>query len=291
MGESDPHINDREFPQVCAMIRFLFASIALLSVGAIARADLIVYEPFNYAAGTDLSGLGGGTGFAPGSIWSGGANYDVGAGSLSRPGLASDGNRVTSTAQLSGVTQATRRLGQFLNTGTFYMSFLARPEGTLGEGAFNGFFGLYLDSFFGSPGPDIFVGKPGNAANAPWSLEFVGGGSSRATNYRPVVGQTDLLVTRWNLDADTVTLWVNPALGSEPTSFDAQLQVLTVNLTEIGGMTLYSTGAHSLDEIRIGTAYADVVPAAVPEPSSAALLGLLGIAGAVWRRRRLSRSR
>ena len=272
------------------MIRLLFASVVLLFAGSIARADLLLYEPFDYSAGVDLSGRGGGTGFSPGSIWSGGANYDVAAGSLTRPGLASDGNRVTSAAQ-SGVTQVTRRLGQIFSSGTFYMSFLARPEGMLGEGAFNGFFGLYLDSFVGSPGPDIFVGKPGNALDAPWSLEFVGGSSSRASNFRPVVGRTDLLVTRWNLDSDTVTLWVNPALGSEPTSFDAQLQVVTVNLSEIGGMTLYSTGAHSLDEIRIGTTYADVVPAAVPEPSSAALLGLVGVAGVVWRRRKLSRSR
>jgi hypothetical protein len=59
----------------------------------------------------------------------------------------------------------------------------------------------------------------------------------------------------------------------------------------ISNLVIYSTGAFSIDEIRVGTTYADVAP--VPEPSILALLGTgAGAALALaWRRRNRSGKR
>ena len=54
-------------------LTMLMAVGMVLAVGAAARAELLVYEPFDYAAGTNLAGQGGTgleKGFAAGSTWS-----------------------------------------------------------------------------------------------------------------------------------------------------------------------------------------------------------------------------
>ncbi len=81
---------------------------------------------------------------------------------------------------------------------------------------------------------------------------------------------------------DTFTLYVNPTPGgTQPLSGAVKSDT---DVGTISSLSLYSTGAFSVDEIRIGTTYADVVPSAVlpiPEPSSLVLvtLGVLGVHG------------
>jgi hypothetical protein len=111
-------------------------------------------------------------------------------------------------------------------------------------------------------------------------LENRGGLGQSATNYSPASGQTDLIVLKMELQdgKDQFTLWVNRPIGAtDPPSFDGFKGDLDTG--DLSGIALYGTGAFSVDEIRIGTSYADVVPATAPEPGSAVLLALLGAVG------------
>ncbi|MEM7314270.1 MAG: hypothetical protein AAF497_14065 [Planctomycetota bacterium] len=71
-----------------------------------------------------------------------------------------------------------------------------------------------------------------------------------------------VLKSEFENGADTFSLYVNPTPGGpEPVVADA---VSFASVSNVLGLTLYSTGAFSSDEFRIGETFADVVP--VPEP-------------------------
>jgi hypothetical protein len=61
---------------------------------------------------------------------------------------------------------------------------------------------------------------------------------------------------------DIFTLYVNPVPGdSEPTSGAVKSDL---DLGVVSAVGIYSTGGFAVDEIRIGTTFADVTPAANP---------------------------
>ena len=112
------------------------------------HAGLVAYDGFDYSPGASLLGQSGGVGFA--SDWQAGGmnadihtNYDIGAGSLSFGGLATSGNRVVAATLDNGFGGITRDLSIPDAPGSSqYVSFLLRPEGILGQGLANGYFGL-----------------------------------------------------------------------------------------------------------------------------------------------------
>jgi hypothetical protein len=177
----------------------------------------------------------------------------------------------------------TAPLGQ--GDSTVFLSFLVQPVGVLGAGAFNGFFGLALES---AGEPELFIGKPGGGAVNRWVIEDRGGSLQHASALGPVVGETTLLVLKAEFAAagnDRFTLHVNPTPGGpEPATgvvkFDS-------NLGLVQGLTLYSSGAMALDEIRVGETFADVTPVAVPEPGALCTMSLMLLNSAgLWRIRR-----
>jgi hypothetical protein len=253
-----------------------------------AEAALLAYDGFDYApVGSDLSGKNGGFGFS--TPWRPGGfnasintNYDVQSDSLSFGELVTNGHRVRTNA-VTAIAGLTRDLLAPLGVPgtTRYLSFLLRPEGQLHGGAFNGFFGLVLEQ---PSEPELFVGKPGGGAIDRYVLEDRGGGLQVASSNVTVVGQTVFLVLRaqFNAGNDLFTLYINPVPGgSEPA---AGVVKNNSNMSTVAGLTLYSTGAFSIDELRLGETFADVTPA-IPEPASA-LLALCAALSVIGARRR-----
>ena len=254
-----------------------FALLAGCASAECARAELLSYEPFNYAAGTAVVGQGGGgssgfvTPWAPGGFnASQSNNFLVGAGSLQHNNLATTGGRLTSgsTNVISGITRDLAvPLGAPLTTR--YVSFVVEPQAPLHQGAFSGFFGLLFESI---GEPEFYAGKPGGGAIGNYVIENRGGAGQSVSNFLTTPGQTALLVIKAEFTAtgaDRMTLYVNPTPGMpEPTSPSAFKG--DANFGSAHGLTIYSSGAFSLDEIRVGTTFEDVTPA-VPEPAAAVL--------------------
>jgi len=254
---------------------------------------LLSSESFDYSPiGSDVNGKNGGVGWN--SPWQPGAfnagivnNYDIGNGTLLSPLLPGEaGNRAATLAQnaISGLVRDFDAGATVLSTdsATRYLSVLLRPEGALNAGQFNGFFGVYLRGTT----RDIFIGKPGGGALGTYVVEERGGGFQTLATGSPavVLDQTALLVLRADLNngLDSFRLVVNP---TDPISTIPP--PLFLDIGTITGIALYSTGAHSADEIRWGDTFESVVP----EPG---LMGLglplifLAVGASRYRRKRSS---
>ena len=282
----------------------LTASITLVGGFQAARADLIAYESFSDPAGQTLSGMGSGMGFANSwqsatispngsgtSVADNSANYVVQATSLDGGAIPAQGGRVAALAQYSLGSGVTRDLSTPIGApgSTVYISMLLRADGTLNEGASGGFFGLLLNASTTTPSTsqDLFIGKTGGGN---FGLEDRGGNNSHLSSTTAAIGVSDFLVVKAEFSAagtpDKFTLYMNPTATDMGTGIVKQ----DSNLGMVNSMTIYSTGAFSMDELRVGTTLGDVVPAgetvAVPEPASVAMLALAGCGVAAFARRR-----
>lgn len=230
---------------------------ALLVLGVPARAAQIAHEGFTPSFPIYANG---GSGFA--GPWEQGGFNAFASGyvpldrSLCHARLRSSGGSVSGVA-FPAINGAVRNLASPLGAGTVYVSFLIQAQGTLHEGIFNGFFGLTLN---GSLGNDLFIGKPGAGAVSQYVLEHRGGFGQVPSSGSAATGRTTLLVLKAEFAPgnDLFTLYVDPTVGrAEPTSgvIKADLDLGTVS--RIG---IYSSGAFAIDEIRIATSFAEVLP-------------------------------
>jgi hypothetical protein len=271
----------------------VFVIIACL-INTAAYATLTAYDGFNYGpAGSDLQGNNGGFGFSSG--WTAGGfnasihnNYDIASGSLGFGSLLTSGNSVV-TSPVTAISGLTRSLSSPLGAAgtTAYLSFLIEPRGVLNDGVFNGFFGVVFES---ATEPEVFAGKPGAGTLNEYVIEDRGGAGQFPSGVSTVINQTALLVIKaeFGLLSDTFTMYVNPTPGgAEPLSGTVKIG----NIDTIVGLTLYSTGGHAIDELRLGETFADVTPTSrnVPETGPgmfgfAAVLGLLIIGRQVIRK-------
>jgi hypothetical protein len=256
-----------------ASVRLAFLALA---AGAFAlpvsvSAALTIYEPFNYATGS-LSGQNGGFGFASGWTATTGTST-VATPSLSYSTLPSLGNRAT-TAAATATTQ-TRSLTSALGNGTYYISFLLRPDNT--AAANNAEFAL-----IGSTA-NLYVGKPTSGSNYVLDTSASAGGTQNASSVAYANGATVLMVLKATLGAggDSFQLYINPGVSAEPSSGDAAKSGY-----DIGNITsLQFTGnlGFSIDELKVGSAYAD----AVPETGTwGSVFAVLGIGCVAWLRHR-----
>ncbi|WP_043589032.1 PEP-CTERM sorting domain-containing protein [Geminisphaera colitermitum] len=123
--------------------------------------------------------------------------------------------------------------------------------------------------------------------------------NSRTESYPVTATTTYLVVAKISKVGDSVTkynsasIWVNPAYGDASTP-DSSVTGTGTNITSINTIgfqfqNMTSTGSpeYLIDGLVIGTTWADVMPAPVPEPSTcAALAGLAALALTLIRRRK-----
>lgn len=321
----------------------------LTAAGASAAAAPIVYEPFDYAAGTALTpGPGAEVGltipnqYTPHAAYNGSRTVPAGAtdsqhnaapnwiespgtsdevtnalrvagGSLTRAGLpAPVGNRL----QLNdlGPVGAKVPLPQDHASGAIYYSFLLNvnnvADAATGSGSFLA--GLIPSGWSGSNGSQLSAGPlliHGNGTGYSLGIAHRDTAALRQFDDTKVFaqGETVLVVARYDLSAgndnDVARLYLfgagDPIALTEPgaanvTSDSASdatanndiTQNATLGFLPLRSFLLRQNGAQpdamQVDEVRIGTAWSDVVP----EPSAVALLGAAAAAALASRGRR-----
>jgi hypothetical protein len=285
------------------------AGLSVTSFGPLASAQLIAYEPFDYAVGSDVLGQSGGVGFTGAwALQSGtpsGQAFSAAAGSLTGPaGLSTSGGHAVLTGEF-GTLQAMRSFGNISGadgTTTWY-SFIGQRQGATGGTIANNPYprgvnvGLFDTEATATQGgtlrPErVGIGNSSNAANDEWSIIPEGSGGLR------VGSGVSYALTYWavmRIDhhgdhtvADDAYLFlspdpaVEPLVGSAVASAIGVLDYSNVDFLRpfVGGLSGTSPfGVLVVDEIRLGGDYASMsATTVVPEPTAMALLGLGGLA-------------
>ncbi len=225
-----------------------------------AGADLLFYEGFNYAAGS-LSGLSGGTGFS--STWNSGT---VVADSLTYTDAHGAQLAVSGGAYKANTGAALRDITHTLGattSSTNWLTYLIRPDGT--PGTYGGL------SFFNGGAENVFSGYVTAGSEPRYRIQRYSPASGTATSSAGQTlwaeGRTDFIVIRLALsadaDSDSIHLWVNPPLQTEPNVSTAMLSLTGCNVLATR-IRMGHNFAVSLDELRFGTDWHAVAPTRKP---------------------------
>ena len=251
----------------CSGIRLLLvAGVSCLLVQS-ANANLLFSEPF----GQSPQALGGAVNAGNSTAWSGGnAGLNIVSGNLTYPGLADQGGNELSIQNASAGTSINTFASQ--TSGQIYYSFLFDP--TVVDGA-NDYFTAMNPS---TTGP----GGSGDAIDAYYygsgkiEIRAAAQSASAGTGAALTLGTTYLIVEEIDLTGHTASLWINPdssTFGVAAPTATATLSGITASSVDnVGFKDQATTGAFLVDNLLIGTTWADVTPA-VPEPSTVMLVG------------------
>ncbi len=220
------------------------------------------YDPFNYT-GTNLQTQTGWT------VLNTGDDIAITSGSLAYPNLPTPiGNKIS--FQGAGIDAYKEFASQ--NANTVYSSFLIRVTDLTSittaaggyslafiQGASTGAFGATFWTKVDGAGYQIGINPRTTVANTVFT-----------TGTPLVVNTTYMVVISYTFNANTgddvVKLWLNPTLGvTEPTSTLQQTNTGGTDLASVGRFlirqgTATDTPAQDIDELRIGTTWADVTP-------------------------------
>jgi hypothetical protein len=253
------------------------AAGALLATVTGTRAGVIAYEPFNYASIANNTPSTG-TGFT--------GNWACGGAGTVATGLTYPNLPVANSALQSGSSRQAETFATSLSSGTKYISFLFKASGNMGgniDGVYfpNGnstclWFGFGLGPYSGTQG-QLGLGSTttaGTSAQGATSLKQVGLGT---------YGNVYLIVLQIDFDTsganDTVSVYTNcPANASSPGATLAG-SVATFDVGTITGVGLNVQGGANItvDEIRVGETYGDVVGYAPPPPAPANVVATAGV--------------
>jgi hypothetical protein len=269
----------------------------LVAASGAARAALIAYEPFATGDGaynvgeidnqnptvTGFSGAwtinAGQTGYSGGTVSATGLTY---------PGLPTTGGMYAALNARWYRALSTPFDGT--TSGTYWMSFLYQSTEANG-GNFQAF-ELYNE---GAKTRGDYWDYPGADGTRMFAIvngaEGWGGGGAGTGQFSILADNTKLLgaadtavnlfVIKMEFNSsgnDTFTAWMNPSLASEPTggvSYTGNL-----SFTYAGVFNANGSGEARLDELRIGTTFASVIP----EPASIGMLGAAAVAMLLRRR-------
>ncbi len=265
-------------------------------IGQSAQATLFFEEGFNYATG-GLATVGG----FPFGPWTGGnANITVASGNLTYPSLAdaaAPGNQLSIISGVAAGSTAANFSASPITGGTVYYSFLAQATALPTSNQ-------YLTSLLptGATGPNggtdplaVYVGQ--QVAGSQFKIgirhQGIGTGATYASTSALTLNTINLFVVSYTFNPstgdDSVSLFINPTPGGPQPAADVSVSgggTDAANLQEVGFKAQSSSGAGNwiFDTLRIGDTWADVIPAAIPEPSALALIGL-GVVGLISSRR------
>ena len=250
-----------------------------------ALGSLLLQDQFSYSTGS-LPGNGGWT-----QVTSGGTQIQVTSGNnLSYSGLAPSSGGDVTLVQGNGRSAFNSYTAQ--SSGSVYFSFILQAStlpgnnkvqnvASLNDSSGNAAITISIDN----TNPNSFVALTKASGSISDSTSQVTAGNSIF-----IVGKYQIVSGAGN---DVVSLWVNPSSanfgGTEPTATltintgtDFATSISRVYLLEAG-----TAGTAVLDELRVGTSWADVTP--TPEPINAALTIFGGIFLAAGLGRRLVR--
>jgi len=301
--------------------KVLSAGALIFAFSASAQATLFFYESFegsNWVSGNSASGVTSNSAEAAGQAGAWGVHSGSGvtvttanssalsyisgtvdvAGGLKYLSLASSTTDQTlqfgvaipnvglrSTSPFNGVNPAGLAAGN-----SIYFSALVRIDaGSLAGDRFQ--FGV-TNATLGGSGTFTGVGFGGNAPLAG-QITRNNAITSLTTGGNAVLGQTYLLIGRLGSDGsnfNTVDFWINPSsftIPGAPLTSGSGAAFNNSQVTFLISSTLLDNGDRvSIDNIRMGTAWSDVVTTAIPEPSAFAALAGVGAMGAAALRRR-----
>jgi autotransporter-associated beta strand protein len=240
---------------------------AILGLCGVAQATLLVQEGFDYAPVAPVNGTQtGGVGFAVGSHWGSGANANI-VGGLAYPGLLAAGTGAI--RKTTGFVRIERALASSFGGSTFYVGMVINTYGQndarCGIELRNGE-GPCLGRVTGGWG---FFG----GANGKGGISNSGGSFQTWTGVtKPADSVPHLVVFKFDYAANAIKLFLDPLQnGIEPTP-SATLQTggnWTINLNSDvwTALALFSEQPNeAIDELRVGTTWADVAPATIIAP-------------------------
>jgi fibronectin type 3 domain-containing protein len=243
-----------------------------------ARAQLLVYEPFNYATGTFATGTAGtGTGES--------GNWTCGQSGTIVSGLTYTGLPVSNNALRSGGGRQFISFANPLSSGTAWVSFLYSASGNMGgniDGVYfpNGGTGLYfgfgLAPYSGTQG-GFGLGSMTTTGSSAM------GATSLADSFLGTYGVTYMVAIEIQFNTsgnnDTVTVYLNPVAGASAPGVAATYTVSSFDVGTITGIGLNCQGGANItvDEIRVGDTYGDVAGYVAPPPAPTSLIATPGV--------------